>query len=325
MERRDILKMGLGLGAGMAVTGTTGCAPTLAHPKRVLDDDKEARTWVDGIDEQIARIEGACFVEKFSSAATRLSFDDQARQDMNGSEIRFREMLKVLVITQSFRELPEDVQRHPLVQSRLARDIEAIDASVMDTADYLEKISGEERDEIRAALLENPDLVLDLCESLDVEAGKAGMSSNRRLQLRSMMTQTGFRLKSASPSVVIDEQIAKVRRANATSQSQFLASQMAAEAGNENFWRRQEQNSEAEDMEDEEVEPEKPRVPGQGAMKSGAWMMGIGVATFGISTLLTNQVAFGFVFGMTAGAVLFAAGFITLIVGVIIYLVKHKR
>lgn len=322
MERRDILKLGLSLGAGAAVTGTTGCAPALPLTKRTGNDEQEAWAWIDSIDKQVARIDEAHFVEQFASAASRQAVDDIARDHLNPSEIRFRDMLKTLIITQSFRELPEEVQRHPLVQSRLARDIDSIDASVRTTADHLESLGEAERESIRTALMENPDLVMDLCETLDVEAGKAGMSANRRMQLRSMMTQTSFRLKSASPSVVIDEQVSKVRRAEATHRNQFLASQMATEAGNESFWRQREQSAHLNAAPEAGPVPEPRRVPGQGAMKSGAWMMGIGAVTFGISAILTSEASFGFVFGMTAGAVLFAIGFFTLIFGALLYLIK---
>ncbi|MEO8844800.1 MAG: hypothetical protein ABI591_23635 [Kofleriaceae bacterium] len=58
--------------------------------------------------------------------------------------------------------------------------------------------------------------------------------------------------------------------------------------------------------------------PGTGAMHAAGYMMGIGVVTFGVSAALVDS-SEAFLFGLTVGAVLFAAGLITLIVGAIIY------
>jgi hypothetical protein len=58
--------------------------------------------------------------------------------------------------------------------------------------------------------------------------------------------------------------------------------------------------------------------PGTGAMHAAGYMMGIGVVTFGISAALVDS-SDAFLIGLTVGALLFAIGLITLIVGAIMY------
>jgi hypothetical protein len=58
--------------------------------------------------------------------------------------------------------------------------------------------------------------------------------------------------------------------------------------------------------------------PGTGAMHAAGYMMGIGVVTFGLSAALVDS-SDAFLIGLTVGALLFAIGLITLIVGAIIY------
>jgi len=58
--------------------------------------------------------------------------------------------------------------------------------------------------------------------------------------------------------------------------------------------------------------------PGTGAMHAAGYMMGIGVVTFGISAALVDS-SDAFLIGLTVGALLFAIGLVTLIVGAIIY------
>jgi hypothetical protein len=58
--------------------------------------------------------------------------------------------------------------------------------------------------------------------------------------------------------------------------------------------------------------------PGTGAMRAAGYMMGIGVVTFGISAALVDS-SDAFLIGLTVGAVLFAIGLVTLIVGAILY------
>ena len=52
---------------------------------------------------------------------------------------------------------------------------------------------------------------------------------------------------------------------------------------------------------------------------TGCWLLGIGVVTFGLSTIFVSAGVVPFLIGMTVGAILFAVGFICLIVGALIY------
>ncbi len=54
-------------------------------------------------------------------------------------------------------------------------------------------------------------------------------------------------------------------------------------------------------------------------MKTGGILMGIGVLTFGVSAAVVASGGIPGLFGMTVGAILFAAGLICLIVGAVLY------
>ncbi|HEX4416565.1 MAG TPA: hypothetical protein VH165_01645 [Kofleriaceae bacterium] len=64
--------------------------------------------------------------------------------------------------------------------------------------------------------------------------------------------------------------------------------------------------------------PERAPHPGDGALRAAGYLLGIGVVTFGASAALVDASA-AFLVGATIGAVLFAIGLVTLIVGAIIY------
>ena len=57
-------------------------------------------------------------------------------------------------------------------------------------------------------------------------------------------------------------------------------------------------------------------------MVTGAWLLGIGVVTFGVSAAIVSAGGTALLVGATIGALLFAIGLIVLLVGAIIYAVN---
>jgi hypothetical protein len=314
MKRRDALKLGAGLAAGAAL-GTAGCAlPGVRQVgDRLVPDDMDA--FLKGWDSHLEGIGQSRFVEGFASGFLGKPVTPELRKELEPSENLFRRMLHTLMLTQSFRDLSDEGQMHPEVQKRMRDRLEEVDATVFAVSANLEGMDAAQRKAVQEALLEKPDLAMRLAETLDGEAARAGVTGRRRVQLRSMMTQASFRLSKADPGTVIDECVGKVKRASDPSRAEMLSALTAAQAGSEAFFRNRSARTGGEDP---GPALDWDQQPGGRAIKSGAYMMGIGAITFGFSAIVVNAGTFGFVFGMTAGAVLFAIGLITLIVGAII-------
>jgi hypothetical protein len=321
MKRRDALKLGAGMAAGMAL-GTTGCALPGVRQEgdRLVPEDMDA--FLKGWDGHLEGVGQARFVEDYAAGFLGGPLTPEQRGELEPSETLFRKMLHTMLLTQTFRDLSDEGQRHPEVQKRMLRHAQGVHDTVFAVSGSLESLDTAQRKALQEALLEKPDLAMGIAETLDAEAARGGITGRRRIQLRSMMTQASFRLSKADPGTVIDECVSKVKRASAPGRAEMLAAQTAAQAGGEAFFRAQAQ------ADGQRLPGEPPawrHEPGGGAINSGLWMMGIGAVTFGVSAIFVNAGSFPFVFGMTAGAVLFAIGLITLIVGAIIRLVKHKR
>lgn len=323
MHRREIFKLGAGVAAGFA-WGGTGCALPGVRQEgdRLIPEDMDA--FLGGWDASLAKAKQARFVETYAAKASGSALSPEVLLALEPSEKLFQDMLHSMLLTQSFRDLSQEAQFHPEVQKRMVGHVDAVDATVFSITDKLAALGREERLELQRTLRDNPDLVMGIAETLNQEAGLAGVTLNRRVQLRSMMTHASFRLGKTEPGTVIDEYVTKVRRATDPDRLQLMASQSAAVAGSRAFFQSRQAAGGGLLVDDSGGAPP-PYKPGMKAVRSGAWMMGIGVLTFGISGLMVSADVFPFVFGMTAGAVLFAIGLITLIVGGIIMAVKSRK
>lgn len=322
MKRRDVFKLGAGVAAGFALGGT-GCAlPGVRQDgDRLVPEDMEA--FLGGWDASLAKTRESRFVESFAENAAGGHLTEEMRQALAPSEKLFQDMLHAMLLTQSFRDLSQEAQLHPAVQDRMARQLGAVDATVMAVTDRLAALDQGQKTEIQRLLAEKPDLTMRIAETLNEEAARAGVTRNRRIQLRGMMTHASFRLGKNDPGTVIDEYVGKVRRATDPDRIQYLASRSAAIAGSRAFF----QSRGGSGFSDSEADPsfsESAR-PGMKAVHFGAWMLGIGAVTFGFSSLMVASDVFPFVFGMTAGAVLFAIGLISLIIGGIIMAVSSRK
>ena len=321
MKRRELLKFSAGIAAGAAL-GTAGCAmPGVRQVgDRLVPEDIDA--FLGGWDSHLAEIGQSKFVEGFAAGYHGRPLSADQLQDLEPSETLCRRMLHTLVLTQSFRDLSEDSQRHPEVQKRMLDNAQEINDTVFAVSTHLEGMDASQRKAIQEALLRRPDLAMEIAETFDGAAARAGMTGRRRVQLRSMMTQTSFRLSKADPGTVIDECVGKVKRVSEPRRAEMLSSLTAAQAGNEAFFRSGQSDygttptgpTPAAAPDTSADLPLWRRQPGGGAIHSGLYMMGIGAVTFGISALIVKAGTFGLVYGMTAGALLFAIGLITLIV-----------
>jgi hypothetical protein len=345
MKRRDVLKAG----ATGAASATIGCATTAdhhaGHGVGAIDDSAGAEAFLATLDHHLGLTGQARFVDGYVAAvhpdkprstATQLLIED--------SDELFRKMLRTLFITQSFRDLPVETQLHPAVQDRMAAHLDEIDETVFALTDRLDGMTTEQRRQLRATLRDRPDAAMEIGEVIDQHAAAAGLSRARRKQLRSMMAETAFRLRHEAPGALIDEYTAKVRRMGSQAGASALALDVAQQIGQRAFWHHQQQIAQAAGapqpppgsgppglqppgMQPAVGPPPAPAVtaakPGRTAVRVGAAMMGIGVLAFGAGFVLVATgndaaVVVGLIFGLTGGALVFAAGFVTLIIGAII-------
>lgn len=337
MKRRDVLKAGAAGAAvvGLGSAGSTGCVPITQTPADRARLDAAADRFLRTLDDQLAATDRSTPVTSFVDAMRPGPRPAAAHEAVAAHDALFKKTLRALFITQSFRDLPVETQLHPAVQERLHDHMEELDASVFELADFLSSQTAEQRGKLRDALRREPDAAMRIGEEMDRHAAAAGLSRQRRLQLRQMMSQAAFRMRSETPGALIDEYTAKVTRLRGPDGSGALALELSEKLGQRAFWRYQQHlalaqtssapgtasaaGSDPSSGAAAQPQPFGPRpTRGKGAVRAGAYMLGIGVVVFAGSLLLVNA-SEAFLVGMTVGALLAAIGFITLIIGALMY------
>jgi hypothetical protein len=365
MKRRDILKLGAAATAGSTIgstVGGAGCAavfPTLEGGTSA----PSAEGFLAHLDQHLQRVDKSRFVEEFVAARASAPPSPEATAALAEKDALFRRMLRTLLVTQSFRDLEPEAQLLPEVQARMTGHLDEVGATVFEVSDMLASLDTHQRAQIRRILREQPDLPMALAESIDQQA--SGISVKRRLQLRSMMASTAFRMRHGDPSSIIDEYVAKVERVRAQGEGDAMTLDVAQQVGERAFWRYQQHLAQTQPgaaapatppaapapapatpapaapmpaaapppapaattapgaTAPRAFAPEPPRRHPRGgnAMRAGAYMMGIGTVVFATSGALLNaSEGIGWAFGVTAGALLFAIGFVSLVVGALVYL-----
>lgn len=336
MERRDVLKAGA-LGVAAAATVGPGCATV---PHTGAEDGQAGATGAAAagsgaeflalLDRQLGYVGHAQFVDEFVTRSHGAARGPGAQRAVDASDDAFRRMLRTLLITQGFRDLPVETQIEPDVQARMSDHMDEIDATVFEVADRLAAIDAAQHARVQAALRDKPDLAMQIGEAVDAHAAAAGLSPGRRRQLRMMMMQTAFRLKHESPGTLIGEYTQKVTRMRQDGEKSALALAVSERIGRQAFWAYQKRVAQAPGASPPQPLPP----PGPAALpppaptshprrytvlKAGGVMMGIGAVTFGVSALiLSSGGADAFLVGLTVGSILFGIGLLFLIVGAII-------
>jgi hypothetical protein len=235
MKRRDVIKLGA-VAAG-ATAGVPGCSvPRLINS---MHGEDGAAAFNAMLDEQLKPLDGPGLLSRLVAEQTGRELTPQQTATIREHDLTFRRLLQSVLISQAFRELPEDTQRSEAVQERMWRHLDQIDATVFEIGDMLASLDADQRKGIRTQLQKRPDLPMALGEALDARSARAGVSTGRRMQLRKMMSQTAFRLRNTSPSSIIDEYTEKVDKLRETSPRDAIAIDLAERVNERDFWRRQ--------------------------------------------------------------------------------------
>lgn len=344
MQRRDILRGGAAAGVG-AVGGTLsacvggGSPLPSSTPEPGLPPPPDMDVFCAELEAKLAGISKSEFVNGFVTRLGKTQLTPEKRAHIQAREELFRRSLRSLYLSQTFRDLPPESQANPRLQELMQRHVPEMDQTVFDVTDMLERLPQAEREATRRELERRPQLGIQIAETIDEHAAAAGVSVRRRREVRAMLTQSSFRLRHAAPGALIDEYVSKVRRATATDGAErALALNAASQASAELFfagpgaassdaaspapaasWTSPKAKRQARTTNALKAQPPDGTHPGTGTIRTGAWLLGIGVLTFGVSAGLVSIGATPLLIGMTVGALMFAIGLIVLIVGALIY------
>ena len=355
MKRRDLLKIGAAATVASQVVGAAGCVPLHATPAEPLvpSGGPSADEFLANLDRQLASMQDAAFVRRIMKFESNQAPTPKQQAMLDEKDAMFRKMLRTLVITQGFRDQSVEMQLAPAVQARMFGHLDEVGTTVFEVSDMLAALDDSQHSKLKQALKSRPDLPMTISAAIDSQAASAGVSMKRRLQLRQMMANATFRLRHGDPRSLIEEYTNKVERIRANSSTDALALDISQKLGERAFWQYQQQLAQQAGQAGGATMPATaapgqqppgsvtpfPPGPGQPAMvyspgtpgisphtehagnkglRAGGYMMGIGVVVFGFSALLVDA-SFGFVIGMTVGAIAFAIGFVTLVISALIY------
>jgi hypothetical protein len=349
MKRRELLKLGAVATAAAQLPLDAGCAvPQAATPR----SPTAAADFLAKLDGQLANVAGADFVDRFLRDQLKTAPTPKQQTMLQERDAMFRRMLRTLLITQGFRDEEPETQLDPRVQARMFGHMDEVGTTVFAVSDMLAGLSAEHRTKLKQTLKAKPDLPMAIAEAIDAQSAGAGVSRKRRLQLRQMMLNATFQMRHGDPNSLIDEYVAKVERVRVSGSVDAKALDYAQKLGERAFWTYQQHLAHDGGTQPAPVpagsdpaavdaapplrppssvvpdplrhvppppgEKHEGARPGTGAMHAAGYMMGIGLVTGAVSVALVNS-SDAFLIGVTIGAVLMAAGLVTLIVGAIIY------
>ena len=357
MNRRSLLKAGMGAGGAGVAVAPAGCA----HLSGAPGEDAQAR--VDAIDESavnqlVAAIDRRLlWIDRHRGLDDLVPAEKLARSphaDLAARRERlFRKSMRTLYLTGRFIDLPPEVQAHPEVQARVWRAQGDMDEAVVETTAMLANLDGPFLRRMQAVLRERPQLPERLAKLADRPAAEDGIPLGRRLKLRAGVLQLAQRMRDQSPALVIDPIVRKARRIAELPNNAGDAGRIAAaRLGQRAFWEHQtrmqayarawqaRQGTPAAGSQTLPRRPEAPAAPpagpveqaepkgGRKILRVGGKTMGFGAASVGAGLLfaglahVTTVDAFlvpAVVLGITVGPILLAVGLLVVLVGALVY------
>lgn len=123
----------------------------------------------------------------------------------------FRSGFRSLLLVGNFGSLPVKGQVHPWMQKRMMYSAPEVNFTVTTSCDILRNLSDESKEDIRTALMDDPDLGDQILDALELEARSIGVPSARRRQMKVMGSRIIRRLRH-SPEMFIDEYLKKTEK-----------------------------------------------------------------------------------------------------------------
>jgi hypothetical protein len=123
-----------------------------------------------------------------------------------------RKSLQSLVLVSAFHDLPEDARLHPAVQARMWNAMPDMDDAVVGMTSLLGSLTPAQRDRAIAELKKQPDLPMEVAESIDQEASAVGFNDKGRVRLRGLASTLSWRLERQPPGLVLADGLGKMER-----------------------------------------------------------------------------------------------------------------
>ena len=330
-----------------ALGGASGCI-TAARDART-PTSAEAAAQIAMLDNALAEI------DRGSPLAMLANKMDPVRHAQEESFLRAS--MRSMTVAGVLRDLPEELQVHPDFQARVWRALPEMDEAVLGAHRRLIALSPPERKALQNAFIKDKNLEDRIFSRVDLEAGAAGVSLKRRMNLRVLASDVCARLRQ-SPDLLIDELDRKVEAARKRPRdAEQIEKRVAAAMGAAEFadfkarlgahharWNVPAQvptgslsassDESTPKLTADEVRqlrerailnvtttpPSLPRNyerPGDGTLSAGGWLLGLSVVLFGGGLLIVAAGAFPGVFVATAGVLIAIAGIIVCIVGAV--------
>ncbi|MCP4600512.1 MAG: hypothetical protein GY847_08265 [Proteobacteria bacterium] len=238
MKRREFIKTGA---AGATVAGAAGLgAVGVASCSNLFSDflPREGMPPLPDMDPYLAQVDQG--LEAIASWKLSDDFEENGDGVGGGEEELLRKSLRSLYMTGMFGDLPEEGQVHPGMQERVRQALPEMDEAVFGMRDYLAGITPEEASEAQDYLKDKSNPGMEMAEWLDRQGKAVGVSTQRRMQTRSMMTQVVSRLRNQPPKSIFDEYIGHVDKlATQVGSDSEMQRQMIARMGKEEFFEKQ--------------------------------------------------------------------------------------
>jgi len=210
MNRRDLLKHSVAVGAAAAATGCVS-------PQRPWSASRETMDSVLAkLDADLGCIDSVDLRDHLRDHLGPVVDDPRLHQALMTDDPLVRKAAKTLYLTATFRDLPEEARLHPEIQARMRRAGPMMTEAVLGMRDRLAALTGAEKKSLQEHLRANPSLTEAVCRSLDQQVSQARLQPERRVRQRTVMNEYAWRMEHQSVAAVIDPQLEKANRALST-------------------------------------------------------------------------------------------------------------
>ncbi len=295
MDRRRFVSHVAGLlSLALGAEGLTGCA-TVGATRQGPGPDP--RAVVADWDAQVARLHRHGVPRGLRAELARAGLSPTLIEDGFAS----------LLVTASFRDLPREVQRDPVVQARLHQELPVVADSVLGLTRYLEGLPARTRRGLGRHLRGDDRPTALLRAEVEQVRRRGGVAPARIAQTLDVLDHLDFRLRRQEPGLVIDDTVRKVDKAVARVGGDRAAWSPASRAQGRGTLRRPSELSDDELIDITE--------------DTGAWVLALGglisvgglVTAYGSAVFGRSAVALFGVAVWTFGSLVFVLGLVVLI------------